>query len=209
MDRQELGVYLGILLISVILSQHIQVTLSAFAFVGLAAVVSGAMYTNSRALEEADLGTLVNKRKALSEMAGVDLVYLSEDYVNLFYRVRHFNYYSKGYALSLRHTNNFLRLLTDFRTGELAECKNTVNVATGVYRSAMNSFHSIVFGIPSVKRDLLGISHTKVMNELQVLLLSDLTEIKATCPGTTDLRGPKENYSQTELSLETNYDIFM
>lgn len=204
-----MGMYFLIVLSAVILSEHVPVTLSTVAFVSLAIAISGGIFLGKRKSEETDMDTLDNKNKALSEIAGVELSNFTDEYTNLFYRVRHFDSYSKGYALSMRHTNNFLKILSDFNTGELAECQNTVNVATGIYRNAMNSFHSIIFGIPSVKRDLLGISHTTVMGELQELLLTDLATMKRVCPGTTDLRGPKENYSPTELALETNYDVFI
>lgn len=209
LTRQEMGTYITMVFAGVVMSEYVPVTLSNVAYVILAVCIAYTIYKSRRTTESTDTLDVENKKNVLSKIAGLELTYFTDNYTLLFYRVRHFEHYSKGYALTLRHTNNFLRLLSDFHTGRLAECQNTVNIATGVYRNAMNSFHSILFGVPSVKGDLLGESHTKVMGELQELLLQDLADMKKVCPGTTDLVGPKEGYSPTELALETNYDIFI
>jgi len=151
-----------------------------------------------------------SRRNYIRDLVGIDIQYVPMSVIDIFYDSYIFyDYNPRVYTVTLKHINNFMHLASDFQKGDISECKNTVQIARGLYLDAMNSFHSLVISVPSVKGDILNKLHKKNMNALQAVLYSELLVMRKLCGITVpDTDGM---YSETALlgESDTSYNVFV
>lgn len=206
-----------LLLVSITAGVYVSRSMQAktLIFVIVAAVLAGLFVFAQETRKEILTDTNDSRKESIAQLTGTNITYIPDNVVDIFYDTRLFyDYNPRVYTVTLKHINNFMHLASDFQKGGITECKNTVRIARGLYLDAMNSYHSLIISIPSVKGDLLVKLHTKKTQALQNILYSELLQMQQVC-GVPDsdsvITGTGGMYSETELLGDsgTPYNVYV
>lgn len=230
MTRDELFKYGALIVISIAISFHVNVTLAMIAFGVISYYVSSKWYmhnTDKIANDYEDLdyrlsilqglvcGMCDSPAKALElhefprDPTLIDLFYDSQEYA----RWNHDDFVS-----TMQNVNTILEIVRDVvERGVKYDCVKLAQHAYDKYKNAMNHWHALVYTIPSVREQVLVKKHRDVMEALQLRLLQHVQNIRDKCPSDippfekyfiAGLSQPQDEYSTSEMIPTTSFERY-
>jgi len=243
LNRHDAFVYGASIVIALSMSQYFDVSLSFITFGIVAMAFSFFLYKQDIAIERDEYQELDRRLTFLNGISRTEHFTLDPNVIDFFYNTREFYEYNKdAFIRAMRNADAVLAILQDAdkgsktgsascsrdktqdksqdkskHSGQLNACIANWRVAKDKYTAAMNHWHSIVFGVPSVIGAVLIKKHREATKTLQLILLQHLTTIRATCDPmkfpyeplfTTGLSEPQAEYSKSALVPETAWNRY-
>lgn len=139
--------------------------------------------------------------------------YLDSNIIELFFNISDLKEYNnQAYTDSVLFTDKFLKLMLDIEGGSI-NCIENYQVCVDMSNNALNSLHSIIHSLPSIK--FLEKKLKNSIRTLQIYFKKHLNDIINICNGRLDKQGynifNKKIYKNIPNSFEetnSNYNIF-
>ena len=228
--RDELFQYGALIILSIAISYHFDVTLAMVVFGGIAYYIARQWYgvrQDEIANDFEDLDYRLSVLQGLvcglcdSPAKARELYEFPRDpmMVDLFYDSKEFARWNHDdFVATMQNVNTILEIVRDVQErGMKYDCSKQAQHAYDKYKNAMNHWHSLVFTIPSVREQVLIKKHRDVRDALQLRLLQHVQNIRESCPSdlppytpyfVAGLSQPQDEYSKSDMLPTTSFDIY-
>lgn len=221
--RYELFLYASILIISLGISQNITMTTTSIFFLILAFRFSSLLHENKKEKITDNYEELDYRLEILGGLTGdmmhVDHFEYDPNLIDLFYNIKEFHTYNKdAFNKCIENVNTLMRIYASSKKGLWEGCYRNLSIAKDKYHNALNHLQSMIYRLPSVKKQVYTKKFEKAMKQLQIILIRHLETILTNCPKDkypysswflTGMKEPKEQYSESVLVPEkTVFDYF-
>lgn len=173
------------------------------------AIISVVLLNQNESVKKTDLNAEI-EFKLDSLPVKTEYLYLNVNAINFFYNIRDLGEFNKRiYEDSIEAVDNMLHLLSDMRTG-VKNCSNTIDIATGLKRLALNNMNSLI--LLKLEDEVLREKHKTTFKKFHLILIRIIDEMKKICtkqikkePLNWSVRYPKDILEYDESDYKNNF----